>query len=151
MKINHAMQVGYLSTSDIVDDHPAHVTIRIGEQSKAVDRLLMSNRASCAAFITAWNPYSRKLGLSENRRRQAHLESQMSQKGRHFLRGYGVGDDRSWPAEESILVFNADLSTAAGIGRAWNQNAIVFLRLGRAPILVDLRSATRVAKGLNSM
>ena len=69
----------------------------------------------------------------------------MSQKGRHFLRGYGVGDDRSWPAEERILVFNAYPSISAGIGRAWNQNAIVFVMLGRAPILVDLRSARQRA------
>jgi hypothetical protein len=42
----------------------------------------------------------------------------------------GVGDDGSWPAEQSLLVLGIDKAEAVALGRAFEQFAVVVGRRG---------------------
>ena len=102
------------------------LVLRHGERAAALDALLEPG-ASEWAFITAWNPGSRRLSRPENERRQRELVRSIS--GRYRLYpGAGGGDasgQEAWPAELSVLVLGIPLEEALGLGRAWGQHAIL--------------------------
>jgi hypothetical protein len=95
--------------------------------------------AQAAVFVTAWNPHSRVLGRALNHQRQCRLEMQLGTMGLPYLRGEGRGEVGDWPPERSALVLGVTRERAKAIGRLWQQNAIVFVRFGRAAQLIMLR------------
>ncbi len=97
------------------------VVLRHGEPAPAVDALL-EPAAPGWAFLTAWNPGSRRLSRPENERRQQALVRELSGRYRLF-HGQGVGDD--WPAELSVLALGIPHGEALARGRAWGQLAVV--------------------------
>ena len=119
----------YHGTSFIIEAPHCEITLRVGEQSQAVDSLLESYDATTCAFITAWNPSSVRLEESDNKERQADLV-QMVRSLRHpFLPGRAIGESANWPPEESILVIGVHQKAALELGRAFGQLAIVFKEL----------------------
>jgi hypothetical protein len=116
----------YLRTTYRVSGVTPAIDIRVGEACPALDALLEAHAARCWAFITAWNPGSRKLDEADNRRRQARFEADMKQAGYVFLRGAGVPDDeRGWQPEESLLVVGLKRDDAVEWGRKCGQAAVV--------------------------
>ena len=99
------------------------VVLRHGEPAPALDALL-EPAAPGWAFITAWNPGSRRLSRRGNERRQLALVGELSGRYRLF-HGQGIGDDGAWPAELSVLVLGISPSEALARGRAWGQFAVV--------------------------
>ena len=79
------------------------------------------------------------LTAGRHHRRQRELEKQLSRMGLPYLRGEGRGETGDWPPEQSALVLGVTRETAKAVGRAWQQNAIVFTRLGREAELIMLR------------
>ena len=99
------------------------VLLRHGEPASALDALL-EPAAPWWAFITAWNPGSRRLSRPENERRQQALVRELSGRYRLF-HGKGIGDDGAWPAELSVLALGIPHGEALARGRAWGQLAVV--------------------------
>jgi Protein of unknown function (DUF3293)/Methyltransferase domain len=99
------------------------VVLRHGEAAPSLDSILESEAPEWA-FITAWNPGSRRLSRPENERRQAALLRGLSGRYRLFP-GKGVGDDGTWPPELSVLVLGIPHREAIELGRAWGQNAVL--------------------------
>ena len=62
----------------------------------------------------------------------------MRRRGIRYLHGEGRGEIGDWPPEQSLLVFNLNERQAESVGRAWRQDAIVFLEAGRAAKLITL-------------
>lgn len=107
---------------------------RIGSRSAAVDALLRRlGDARQGAFVTAWNPYSRRMPRGWNERMQARLR----QAARRLPRTEGWGRGHGWA--EHTLLLAADPRRAAVLARRFRQNAIVAVRRGGPARLVLLR------------
>ena len=99
------------------------VVLRHGQPAPALDALL-GEAAPAWAFLTAWNPASRRLPRPENERRQAALKRALAPRYRVF-KGAGIGDDGAWPPEESVLALGIPPEEALAVGRAWGQLAVL--------------------------
>ena len=99
------------------------LVLRHGEPAPLLDGLL-DPAAPWWAFITAWNPGSRRLPRPENERRQKELVRALSGRYRLF-HGAGIGDDGAWPAELSVLALGIPPAEALALGRAWGQLAVL--------------------------
>lgn len=106
------------------DYEAAGAVARIGRRSPDVDALLRRLGTRQGTFITAWNPFSRKMPRGWNERMQARLREAV----RRLPAVEGCGRGRGW-AEHSLLIA-ADPRHAATLGRRFRQNAIVLLRTG---------------------
>jgi hypothetical protein len=129
----------YRATDYVVHGRGGTVVIQIGHRSQAVDRLLARMHARSAAFITAWNPFSKRLSLEVNKHRGCGLKRYLRVYGFAFLEGEGRGRIGEWPSEPSILAFGISRTEASVVGRRFRQNAVVYVPLGRPAELVMLR------------
>jgi len=126
-------QVNEYRRSEYVVFFPRAV-FRVGRPSAGLDRLLAAAGAATAAFVTAANPRSEPRPASEN---LAALRRMRNSLEHPFLRGEGRSADRRW-REPSLLVLGIARRDAEALGRAYGQNAIVFVEKGRGPELVLL-------------
>jgi Protein of unknown function (DUF3293) len=124
------LEAAYLATDYRVEDFPTGpFTIRIGQPIAALAGLDW-------AFVTASNPRSVLLSDEENSRRMADLEKAVQHSGWRFYHGQGVGADRRWPPEPSLLIVHIKESDAVELARHFGQNAIVAGRPGEPARLV---------------
>lgn len=129
--IDDELRKAYQRTSYIVEvPRAAQITLRIGEQSRALDQLLNERRVSHWAFITAFNPRSALLSEEENEARHQKLMQRALALNRETMPGRGEGDDGSWLAEKSLLIFDMSPAEARELGREFEQNAVVVGALG---------------------
>jgi hypothetical protein len=106
---------------------------RIGQGSAAVDALLRRLGAREGAFVTAWNPFSRKMPRGWNDRMLARLR----EAARRLPQAEGNGGAKGW--EERHLLLAGDPRRIAVLGRRFRQVAIVAVRRGRPVRLVLLQ------------
>ena len=118
-QLSPSLQRAYRETSYEV----AGVTIRIGSRTAAMDRLLMAHRRREAAFITAYNPLSRRKPPGWNRR----MQSRLVQAVRRWPVLPAGGGWRRW--HESHLVVFAPSRPIAVLARRYRQHGIVIVRL----------------------
>ena len=128
----------YLATDYTVQIDRKDFVLRPNERSPAVDRALSRFKARGAAFITAFNPYSRIRGKAANLAAHAALVASVRRGGKRFIEGYGRGHDKQWPVEKSVLVFGVTRTAAAALGRQFRQNAIVYVSFHRPAELIHL-------------
>jgi hypothetical protein len=108
------MRAAYLRT-----DYEANgIVVRVGRRCAAMDQLL---RGCAAGFVTAWNPFSRKMGCGWNRRMLARLRE--AARGRVVAEGWGRGP--GW-AERHLLIAG-DPRALRTLARRFRQNAIVIV------------------------
>lgn len=136
--IDAATVRAYLETEYIAQAE-VPLVLRIGEGCPALAAEHGRRRIACSAFVTACNPYSRRLDEATNRQRHADLGRALRQDGLSFLEGVGRHPSADWPAEASYLVFGLDLEAAQALGRRLDQNAIVWSGSDAVPQLVLLR------------
>lgn len=118
---------------------PHPFTLRIGQFSQALLQLHQQYGVSSSAFVTACNPFSRLLTSEQNAERQLKLVEAVEQRGWPYLSGSGQHFSGPWPAEASLLVLGIVRDEAAGIGRDFDQNAVVFCEGDCVPQLLLLR------------
>jgi hypothetical protein len=116
----------YCQTTYRVSVDGCDVDIRIGERNGLLDRILKEHGAETWVFVTAFNPLSRLLSAAENRARQEELRGELEARGLTRFDGYGIGDNRRWPPEESYLVLGLSRDEARSLGRRHEQYAVVF-------------------------
>lgn len=126
----------YRGTDYVVFGEP-ELVLRIGEPNPDLDELLDAEGATTAAFITAANPRGKRRGAWENEIANAALVKSQNEAGFRCFEGEGRAPDRKW-VERSVLVVGIPRADAVIVGRAFEQNAIVFAERGRAPELVLL-------------
>jgi hypothetical protein len=126
----------YERTRFCVHDGPMRICFMAGSRNRRLDALLTRHNTTRWAFITAWNPGSRPLSKHENARRHADLRAAVRNAGLEALDGEGVGEDPSWPPEQSLLILNISRARAISLGRRFGQLAIVVGRRGQASTLV---------------
>jgi hypothetical protein len=128
--VDPALVMLYRRTSFVVRAPKGRFVLSIGARSRALDDLLTEYEVSSCAFITAWNPGSKRLSDDHNRERHEHLLKEIQNLGHLFLEGYGVSEDEAWPPETSLLIVGITQETAEELGQRFDQNAIVFAKRG---------------------
>ncbi len=135
-RLSRAMRAAYARTDYEADG----IVTRIGRRSAALDALLRRHGARHAAFVTAWNPYSRAMPRGWNDRMLARLRE--AARGRVLAEGWGSG--RGWA--ERHLLLAGDPRRIAALARRFRQHALVAVSPGHpARIVLGLaapRSAT---------
>jgi Protein of unknown function (DUF3293) len=102
------------------------IDVRIGEGNPTLDRVLDQEGWEDWIIITAFNPRSVRLLLSENEERDRQLRNELVLRGLTFCRSEAIDPEEEWPAESGFLVPGLNLEAAAEIARRYDQNAIVF-------------------------
>jgi hypothetical protein len=115
------------------------LVIRIGERNADLDELLEAEGASTAAFVTAANPGGVATSSWKNEIANAALVESLTKAGYRCFEGEGRDPEKRWKPERSALVVGIPRAEAEAVGRAFGQNAIVFVERGCAPELVLLR------------
>lgn len=105
---------------------------RIGRRSVGVDALLRRWGVREGGFVTAWNPYSRRMPGGWNDRMLARLR----QAARRLPGAPGEGSARGWAERHWLL--GGDPRRLAVLGRRFRQAAIVVVRVGQPARLVWL-------------
>jgi hypothetical protein len=106
----------------------AGAVARIGRRSPTLDRLLRRLGARQGGFVTAWNPFSRRMPRGWNDRMLARLRQ--AARRLPVADGWGRGQGRGNGWAERHLLVAADLRRVAVLARRFRQNAIVAVRLG---------------------
>jgi hypothetical protein len=110
----------------------------VGQRNRPLERLLHRQHRRDWAFLTAWNPRSRRLPRWRNERRQRALARLLPL----ALLGAGVAADGRW-AEESLLAFGVPPGRARRLARQFGQNAVVVGRRGVPARLLWCTAAER--------
>ena len=114
--------------------------IRVGELHPSLDQYLEKSEHSTWAFITAWNPKSQELTISENRDRNRSLVAQLKSQEFSAYKALGVPDKGDWIPEDSIFIPGISRKQAIKLGEKFYQNAIVFGEIGKSAELLVLSS-----------
>ena len=117
----------------------AGAVARVGKRGAAVDALLRRLGAREGAFVTAWNPLSRRTPPGRNARMMARLR----EAARRLPSAEGEGRGRNW--SERHLLLAAGPRRAAVLARRFRQNAILAVRTGAPARLVLLRGGSTSA------
>jgi hypothetical protein len=115
------------------------LVLSVGSASPELLALYQGHKITCAAFITACNPFSQELAPHENQRRQDELAKELSQRSLNYLDGVGQPPTGEWPGEPSFLILGLELEAAKSLGQSLEQNAIVWCGANGVPELVLLR------------
>jgi len=127
----------YLETNYHVSGQPGFV-LKIDQSSEQLLNAYQRLDVKSAAFITAYNPFSKQLSPTENWDRHTKLVQEMESRKLAFVDGIGQHPSNNWPGEPSILVFGIDRATAEALGRQFEQNAIVYCNHRAIPELLTL-------------
>lgn len=106
--------------------HEPPFTLHIGQPCPPLKTLMAEHNALSAAFITAWNPFSRQLTDPENKTRQDELKATLKKRGLICIDGIGQHPSNNWPGEDSVLVLGLDLEAAKSLARHYEQHAFVW-------------------------
>ncbi len=106
------------------------IVTRIGRRNASLDALLRAAGVRHAGFVTAWNPYSRRMPRGWNERMLDRLRE--AARGRVLAEGWGSG--RGW-AERHLLVAG-DPRGVARLARRFRQHALVMVARGQPARLV---------------
>ena len=115
------------------------ISLRIGQFSEPLAKLLISSEQSCAAIISAYNPYSRRLSNEQNLTAHESLRNFLSLHSYPTIESLNTDPAGLWPAEKSFFVPGLDLNTAQPLGQQFDQNAIVWIGGDAIPRLILLR------------
>ena len=125
--------------ADYVVFSDRQVVLRVGKKNEQLDELINAEGAKTAAFVTAANPRGEKRSEKENGVANAALQSFVQAAGYPHFWGEGRDPFGTW-SEPSFLIIGIYRANAEALGQLFEQNAIVFCEIGRAPELIVLRS-----------
>ena len=113
-------------------------TLNVGKVSEELKVLLKQKRVDSAAFITAWNPYSKSLSDEENQSRNEQLKNELIIRSLKFIDGFGQDPLGQWDGEDSFLVLGIELEASKKLGVQFEQNAIIWSDNDAVPKLILL-------------
>jgi hypothetical protein len=103
------------------------ITLLVGKCNKDLSALLSDHKKSTAAFITAFNPYSRVQTEQENLEAQNKLLIDIKKLGFKAINGYGQDIEEEWPREDSTLIIGITESQAEALADKYSQNAFIWI------------------------
>lgn len=102
-------------------------TIRIGAPAPRTQAWLRAIGCAGAAFVTACNPRGESQPDEANAAAMARLRAHVAARGWPCREGAGGDDAGAWTPEPSLLVALDAPVQAAALGRAFAQNAVVWI------------------------
>lgn len=125
----------FTETDYIVHDETPF-TININQPCPALRTLMDENNALDAAFITAFNPFSKQLSAQQNEARQHELKEDLKKRGLKFIDGIGRHPNNNWPGEPSLLVLGLAKEAARSMAKKYEQYAFVWVSVDTLPEIV---------------
>ena len=122
-----------------IGDTAESMTLRIDQYSAPLAQFLAASHRSCAAIISAYNPYSELLSNAENLAAHESLRNLLIHHATPGIESLNVDPAGIWPAEKSFLIPGIDINTAKSLGQQFRQNAIVWIDRNAIPRLILLR------------
>lgn len=136
--LNAYLETDYQVVSPTGDSHERTFTMRVGKACEQLAMLYQDRGIQCAAFVTAYNPYSAAHEDLDNETRQALLLQTLDQHKVIYLSGEGRRPSGNWPAEPSVLALNLPLDACKRLGMRFHQNAVLWCGTDAIPHLVLL-------------
>ena len=115
------------------------IVLRIDVANASLLQMYRDTGTDRCAFITACNPHSQQRGDAANAERQAKLERDLKEQSWVIWGGIGEHPSGLWAGEPSFLVLGISIDDAQGLGRKYEQNAIVWCGPDAVPKLELLR------------
>lgn len=115
----------YRGTHYTVDAPGGAFTLHVDAPSVPLATLYETFSVDSAAYLTAYNPFSRQASMEENISAKRALAMALRAKGLHWLRGEAVDPNGKWPAEPSLLVLGIDPDTAFDLACQFEQNGFL--------------------------
>lgn len=137
-ELDPALVQAYIQT-DFALFGETELIFNTGSASPALDVAMVWRGTDRAAFLTAYNPFSKDVGEEANRKTQAALLSDLERMGLDWIAGEGRDPSGDWPGEPSVLVLAIAKQQALELGHAYQQNALVWCEVERPSELVLLR------------
>jgi hypothetical protein len=103
------------------------ITLLVAQCNRDLSTLLRNHKESTAAFITAFNPYSKVQTDQENLQAQNELLKDIKELGLEAIHGYGQDVAEKWPREESLLIIGITESQAENLADKYSQNAFIWI------------------------
>jgi len=129
------LRQAYKETDFIIFVEP-QITLHVEKHSESLSNLFATQHFTSAAFITAYNPFSKQLCEKENLARQLKLKKEIESRGLNFLTGVGQHPSQQWEREPSFLILNIAFEAAKKLSREYDQNAFVWSDQSCIPRLV---------------
>ena len=123
----------YLDTTYSVFIEDKKHDIKIGKQLPTVIQELINVERS-ALILTAWNPRSQTLSLTENKSRNSVLSTKLNKYT--VFKAIGQGSNTSWPAEKSYFVLGISSDEAVKLAVEFEQYAYVWFEKGEQASLI---------------
>ena len=136
MPVTPELLDAYRNAEYVVFAEP-QVVMRIGQPNARIDALISAEGATTAAFVTAANPRGEQRSDMENGVANAALQNFVAAAGYPHFWGEGRDPFGGW-AEPSFLVIGIYRANAEALAQLFEQNALVFCEIGKAPELVIL-------------
>ena len=133
--ISEELISAYKQTDYNVSSSPPF-TLKIGQFSDELIDLYKLYGFTTAAYITAYNPYSKETTGVQNELAQSDLERELASRSLIFLQGEGKDTEGRWSAEKSVLILGIDYSAAEKLAVKYRQNAFVWINSDGVPELV---------------
>jgi len=129
----YELEQKYLETTYSIFIKDKQYDINIGKPLPQDIKRIIDQEKS-AVILTAWNPRSQTLPLSENYSRNNDLASKIIE--HTYYKSMGQGADSSWPAEESFFILWMWRKEADKLAVEFGQYAYVWLEQGAQASLI---------------
>lgn len=124
--IDRGLLTAYFRTVYRVDEPPGFAFFPGAPVQPEAGEWLGRHKITNWAFLTAWNPRSIPLSPLENEHRNEQLALRILSGGWKYYSGIGIGADAGWTPERSFWIVNIPAEAAIRLGRAFDQNALVW-------------------------
>lgn len=125
----------------IVNEGDDAIALKVGEVSPALATLMRVHKATTAAIITAYNPYSEIQPSAENERMQAALVAVLKATATVCFNAIGSDPEGEWDPEPSTLALGISLVEAQRLADQFGQNAFIWINTADAFVSLRLRFA----------
>ena len=104
------------------------ITLLIGQSNAELDTFMRTKGYQEAIYITAWNPFSQALTVTENALRNQKLFYELEKRALscHIEKGVGHDPTGDWAGEDSFLVLGMDKDLGYKLALKYEQNAFVY-------------------------
>jgi hypothetical protein len=113
------------------------ITVNVGVHNPQLLQLLAKYQPSCAAIITAYNPYSIPHTLEQNINLNLSLAQDIA--AYHTILCSGVHPSNNWPPEASYMILDITQQDATTIATKYQQNAYIWITDSTVPELILLK------------
>ncbi len=119
---------------------PLELIVKIGVINSRLDYEMEKQSWLNYAIITAWNPRSEPSAYEDNLIQNLKLLKDLVENDFVIYPALGKSKQNFWKPEESWCVFNITRNFALELGTKYNQYAIVYAEINKAPELLYCRA-----------